>query len=334
MNYKGCLFLILLCIAGAGIIFSQDSAPILKNNSVDPDEFGKVGEVRGNIKRKAIFLPKPVYPSEALEAGADGSVKVEVIIDQEGNVISATAISGPALLKNATEETARRTKFKSVEGDQNVRETGFLIYNFAIEKAGWVKIGFDLAVIQKSPTLRPLNIPVIAKAFQPEWTGEMEILAQLAGMRRAEIETQSNAPTNNVPILRQTTTGKVNGTTSSSSSIRGQILIPNPPTAEQTALSQNLIASLQSRLGNDESSLWKFNLGVNLIKAFEAYRDPQTRTEAAVALQQSADNTPSDISAEAAAALKNLINIFGKSRQKIETETEIRKSQAILFGIK
>ncbi len=335
MSYKIFLFSILLFIVGTGNVFSQNSAPILKDNSFKPEESYKVGEIRGNIKRKAIFLPKPAFPREALEAGADGIVKVEVVIDAEGNVVSATTISGHALLKNTAEETARRTKFKSVEtGDQSVTETGVLIYNFAIEKAGWVKIGYDLSVIQMALTLRPLNIPAIAKSFQPEWTNEMEILAQLVEMRRAEIETQNDAPTNNVPILRRTTQGSVNGRTSNSSSIQGQILVPNPPNAERIALSQNLIASLQSRLASDESNLWKFNLGVNLIRAFELYRNPNTRTDAAIALQQSADIAPADISAEALAALKDLIIIFGKARQKMETETEIGRLRAILFKIK
>ena len=334
MNYKIFLFSILLFIVGTGNAFAQNDAPILKDNSFKTDEIYKVGEIRGNIKRKAIFLPKPAFPREALEAGADGIVKVQVIIDAEGNVISATAISGHALLKNAAEETARKTKFKSADGGQSVTETGVLIYSFAIEKAGWVKIGYDLSVIQKIPTLRPLNIPSIAKSFQPEWTNENEILARLVEMRRTEIETQNDAPTNNVPILRRTTPGSVTGRTSNSSSIQGQILIPNPPTTERIALSQNLIASLQSRLASDASNLWKFNLGVNLIRAFELYRNPDTRTDAAIALQQSADIAPSDISAEELTALKDLIKNFGKARQKMETENEIGRLRAILFKIK
>ena len=110
MNYKICLFLVTFFIFGAGDAFAQNSAPILKDNSFDTTEIYKVGEIRGNIKRKAIFLPKPAFPREALEAGADGIVKVEIVIDTEGNVISATAISGRALLKNTAEETARRLR--------------------------------------------------------------------------------------------------------------------------------------------------------------------------------------------------------------------------------
>ncbi len=332
MKYKIFLFSILLSIVGTGSTFAQ--APVLKDNSFKTEETYRVGEIRGNIKRKAIFLPKPAFPVEAVDAGADGIVKVEVVIDGEGNVISATAISGPALLKNAAEETARRTKFKSADGGQSVTETGVLIYNFAIEKAGWVKIGYDLSVIQKVPTLRPLNIPSIAKSFQPEWIAEMDILARLVELRRAEIEMQMDAPINDVPILRRTTQGSVNGRTSKSSSMQGQILIPKPPTAERIALSQNLIASLQSRLASGESDLWKFNLGINLIRAFELYRNPDTRTDAAIALQQSADIAPADISAEALAALKNLIKLLGKARQKMETENEIGRLRSILFKIK
>ncbi len=333
MNFKICLFVLSLFIFGAGNALSQNPAPVLKDNSVESEETYKIGDVRGNIKRKAVLLPKPPFPREALEAGADGIVKIEVVIDAEGNVVSAKAISGHPLLFATAEETARKTKFRRIETpDQNVKETGIITYNFAIEKFGWTKIGYDLAVIQKAPTLRPFNVPRIAKAFQPEWTDEREILNKLAEMRRIEIETQT--PFSDKPgFIRQTAP---NSSGAMQSSIKGEFRVtsPNPPTSERIAFAQNLTASLQSRLASDESNLWRFNLGINLAKTFEVARNPNESRNAAQILKQSAENAPSGISAESLTALRKLIEVLENEARTGETRGEIIKSLAILFRSK
>ncbi len=328
MNYKVCLLIFTLFICGAGNVFSQDGAPILRNNSLESSDAYKVGEVRGNIKRKAVNLPKPTFPREALEAGADGSVKVEITIDAEGNVVSATAISGHPLLKNVSEETARSTKFRSSE--TSGAETGILTYNFTIEKASWIRIGFDLAVIQKDSMLRISSFPRIAKAFDTGWTNELETLGKLSEMRRVESEMSSNTRQNDRPILIREST--VTSQNSIQKSVTAQIVLPIPgqPSGEQIALSQNLIAAIQNRLVNDQSSLWKFNLGVNLINALETARNPNTRNDAVIILRQFADNAPADISAESLTALKDLTVYFGKFKRDMRDSDEYRLLPIIL----
>jgi TonB family protein len=335
MNYKICLFLLTLFIFGAGNVFSQDGAPILRNNSLESADTYKVGEVRGSIKRKAVNLPKPTFPREALEAGADGSVKVEITIDAEGNVVSAKVISGHPLLKNISEETARNTKFKSVQtDDQNATETGTITYSFAIEKAGWLRIGYELSIIQKDSILRPFNFPRIAKSFETDWTNEAEMLGKLSEMRRVEMEMSGDTRQNDRPTLVSKTTVTQNG--SFQKSMTGQIVLPirNQPSGEQIALSQNLIAAIQNRLVNDQSSLWKFNLGINLIDTLEIARNPYTRNDALITLRQFADNAPADISAESLMALKDLIRYFGKSEQEAQKSDDIRRLLPIILRIK
>ena len=46
----------------------------------------------GVLNGKAVSLPKPAYPVEAKEANAEGSVAVEVEIDEHGTVASAVAL--------------------------------------------------------------------------------------------------------------------------------------------------------------------------------------------------------------------------------------------------
>jgi len=334
MNFRICLFILSLFIFGAGNAFSQNSAPVLKDNSVETEEVYKIGDVRGNIKRKAVLLPKPPFPREALEAGADGIVKVEVVIDAEGNVVSAKAVSGHPLLFASAEETARRTKFRGIEtADKNVKETGILNYNFAIEKAGWTKIAYDLSVIQKAPTLRFFNVPRIARAFDPNWTGEHEILGKLAEMRRVEVETQNTV--SDKPVFVRKSAPNSGGALQSSIKAEIRLPIPNPPTGERIALSQSLTASLQSRLASNESDLWKFNLGVNLAKTFEVARDPNGSRNAAQILKQFAETAPTDISAESLTALQKLIEILeNEARREAKPSNEIVKSLTIIFRSK
>src|SRR4051812_15155388 len=49
---------------------------------------------KGPITSQAISLPKPVYPQLAKQAGIQGAVSVQVLIDESGRVISARAIDG------------------------------------------------------------------------------------------------------------------------------------------------------------------------------------------------------------------------------------------------
>src|SRR6185436_5008901 len=51
----------------------------------------------GVLNGKAISLPKPAYPPIARQAHASGTVVVQVTIDENGNVISAAAVSGHPL---------------------------------------------------------------------------------------------------------------------------------------------------------------------------------------------------------------------------------------------
>jgi len=85
----------------------------------------------GVLNGKAISLVKPPYPPAAKAMGIKDTVTVQVLIDEQGNVISATAASGHVLLRAAAVQAARQTKFSPTKlSDQPVRVTGVIIYNF------------------------------------------------------------------------------------------------------------------------------------------------------------------------------------------------------------
>ncbi len=86
---------------------------------------------QGVINGKATSLPKPPYPAAARAVRASGAVNVSVKIDENGNVVSASATSGHPLLRAAAVQAARSAKFAPTQlSGQPVSVTGIIVYNF------------------------------------------------------------------------------------------------------------------------------------------------------------------------------------------------------------
>ncbi len=85
----------------------------------------------GVVNGKATNLVKPPYPAAARAVRAAGAVNVQVTIDESGNVISASAVSGHPLLRAAAVQAARSSKFSpTMLSGQAVKVTGVIVYNF------------------------------------------------------------------------------------------------------------------------------------------------------------------------------------------------------------
>lgn len=85
----------------------------------------------GVVNGKATNLVKPQYSAAARAVRAEGQVKVQVLIDEDGNVTSANAVSGHPLLQQAAQAAARSSKFSPTTlSDQKVKVTGLIVYNF------------------------------------------------------------------------------------------------------------------------------------------------------------------------------------------------------------
>jgi len=88
----------------------------------------------GVLNGKAISLPKPPYPQIAKTARASGTVSVQVMIDENGSVVSASAVSGHPLLRAAAVQAARQARFTPTKlSGQPVKVSGVINYNFAIQ---------------------------------------------------------------------------------------------------------------------------------------------------------------------------------------------------------
>jgi len=79
----------------------------------------------------ATYMAKPVYSALARQMQAFGKVTVAVELNEEGKVINADAIDGPRVLRSASEDAAKKSKFNPVKWNgQPSKAKALIIYNF------------------------------------------------------------------------------------------------------------------------------------------------------------------------------------------------------------
>ena len=88
----------------------------------------------GVLNKKAVKKPAPEYPPIARSGRVSGTVTVQLVVDERGNVVSAVAISGHPLLQAASVEAARKAKFEPTTlCGQPVKVSGVVTYNFVFQ---------------------------------------------------------------------------------------------------------------------------------------------------------------------------------------------------------
>ncbi|HLL76049.1 MAG TPA: TonB family protein [Pyrinomonadaceae bacterium] len=89
----------------------------------------------GVLNSRALNRVQPVYPAIARAAGAQGSVTVEVVVNEEGKVESARALDGHPLLREAAVNAARQWEFAPTKlSNQPVKVTGRISFEFTMTK--------------------------------------------------------------------------------------------------------------------------------------------------------------------------------------------------------
>jgi TonB family protein len=121
---------------GPGVIDDTTAPPpplSLRDRSENPANGKRVPkQISGGVLNgKAISLPKPPYPPAARAVRASGSVSVQVLVDENGNVVSASALNGHPLLRAAATSAARGAKFyPTLLSGKPVKVSGVIMYNF------------------------------------------------------------------------------------------------------------------------------------------------------------------------------------------------------------
>jgi TonB family protein len=81
-----------------------------------------------------IDRPQPDYPPVAKAARAQGTVIVQVVVDEEGRVMAAQALSGHPLLQASAVKAARGMRVSPIlVGGKPVKFVGTVSYNFALK---------------------------------------------------------------------------------------------------------------------------------------------------------------------------------------------------------
>lgn len=87
----------------------------------------------GSLIAYATKQQAPIYPPAARSMRTSGVVKVEVTVNETGDVAEVQKTSGPSLLQAAAKDAIRKWKFKPfVRDGQPVKATGFVNFNFSL----------------------------------------------------------------------------------------------------------------------------------------------------------------------------------------------------------
>jgi len=109
---------------------NSQSAAVPGSNNATTD--GKPLQV-GSLLPIAAQTVAPSYPATARSARITGKVTVFLMLDEKGAVATVERTDGPALLRRAAEDAARRWKFRpTLINGQPVRVSGFINFNFAL----------------------------------------------------------------------------------------------------------------------------------------------------------------------------------------------------------
>lgn len=89
----------------------------------------------GVLNGRAVDLPTPAYPDTARRMRTSGLVTIEVVVDENGKVISAQATAGPAILREPALQAALKAKFSPTKlSGQPVKVTGVINYKFNLSQ--------------------------------------------------------------------------------------------------------------------------------------------------------------------------------------------------------
>lgn len=150
----------------------------------------------GVLNGKAVSLPKPAYPGAAKAAKVEGAVKVEIIIDESGNIESATAINetpedaspevadGWAALRSAAEMAAMESKFSpTLLSGSPVKVKGVIVYNFVANSASatWSKSIEGGILNSRASELPKAEYPAAALAVRASGVVAVNVLIDEGG---------------------------------------------------------------------------------------------------------------------------------------------------------
>lgn len=279
--------------AGAISVTAQDPTP--KESPTVHTAPAQTGEGRsvpqqivgGVLNGKALSLPKPKFPPAARAVGASGAVTVQVLIDENGDVVSATAISGHPLLRSASVEAAGGAKFSPTQlSGRPVKVAGVITYNF-VGPLVPARLGFVLTHADRTGTFGTYSMPAsLADQMPPDWTQERDILN---GLTFEEIPVVAKKVEEAKPAVREeirlgnpndkdryTIVGAAPGSKASAAYASRKL------DSRSASSLKSLLPLAEERSSAGPTSRWAYELGT-AVGAFVAEIDDRNKTDANVA---------------------------------------------------
>lgn len=322
MNTKRFFFVITLlvfalCVSSSKTNAQQDQSTRTITGSKANQDKHPPGVISGGVLNgKAISLPKPEYPQIARAARASGTVVVQVTIDEDGNVVSANAISGHPLLKAASVQAAYGARFSPtlLEG-KPVKVAGTINYNF-LTSLSWIDIGAELGRAEKDNSYSVSGSVPSSLRFQQF---EMES-KELQELQYASYQFKTNKQSE-TPATQQTappTSKKVVTIVGAKA--------PDPISNEEYSRRLNsVINSVQTRLMSDMVNSWYYSLGLIVGNAKESMTGDVEIQQIIERLRVHSISAPSGISEVVISKLQKLVPYSNKSSFEEKDKNEINQ---------
>lgn len=245
------------------------------------------------LRKAAIDLPQPEYPKAAMSTRAEGNVEVQILVDEKGEVMNASALSGNPLFSEVAAAAARKAKFSRAKlSSDPARIYGVINYNFTMPREKTTPAPSANHTSSETTSSQPTSSqPTPSQPKAPksnEGTSDSKLVKQTEGSS----ETGASAVDSKLPA--------------SSYYKKGLTFLASGRYAEAVAAFRE--ATLRDP--NDAAAYAK--LGV-------AYAARQEYQEAVVVLKMAIRIKPEMVDAEAYYQLGNSYLSLGKNSQALET---------------
>ena len=285
-------------------------------NSTSPNPNDSIKTISGGVVNgKAVSMPKPEYPAAAQAVKAVGAVNVKILIDEGGNVIEATAVSGHPLLRQPAEQAARQAQFApTMLSGQPVKVSGVIVYNFGGGSIG-SSTGGGIIV---SPAIRINN-------------GKNKFFG--LGLAFSVINENSGSENNDgSQQFIKNLSAELPQFADNFKSLES--LDKNTAQSEKTALLDNAFSSIRNKLSQSEA--WQFDTGKQLGKIMGAFRQARAdgkfdetvlKTEL-LKLRDLTFTAPPETSADFLQKMKTLADFYANENLN-EPETKLNLLKAV-----
>ncbi|MEO7673924.1 MAG: energy transducer TonB [Pyrinomonadaceae bacterium] len=170
------IVLLMMCVCSA-TVFAQQAAV---------ERLLEVPDING----LAVSLVKPAFPETAVAVDADGrTVSLRVIVDENGNVLSATcSLTCHSMLKDAAQLAAMTSKFKPLRKDgRPIKYQGALLYTFVVNRVDWFRFG---TAVESTRQFDNISLGPVAQILSADFAKEKAALLTLDANGGADYDTR------------------------------------------------------------------------------------------------------------------------------------------------